>query len=212
MNKERQFGLGALKSPFDLRTFTYVPDKANQKGGERWLPEDIDHQHRVGICTAISLTMRAQKKYGIKFSPDFQYLMQKRAENNWTEGSSISTALAIGKNVGFLPLDEFPIKESDRNLSYAEYILKLQAIPQTDIDKYVAIAAQYKLKAYANIPVTRDNLANGIDGEGSLLIRMEVGEEWWVPKMVVVNITQDEYDAWKSGIINDKDLIEKYGM
>lgn len=175
------YSTGALESPFDIRTFTYVPDKAQVKGGAKWLPADIDNQHRVGICTGISLTMRAQKHFGIKFSPDFQYLMQKRSENNWTEGSSISTALKIGKNVGFLPYEEFPIKESDRNLSYADYILKLQAIPEAEITRLMEIASKYKIKAYAYVPVTRDNLANAIDNSGSLLVRYALDTEWYYP-------------------------------
>lgn len=199
------YSTGAKASPFDIRTFTWVPTKANVKGGERWLPEDCDNQHRVGICTGISLTMRAQKHYGVKFSADFQYLMQKRMENNWDEGSSISTALKVGKNVGFLPYNEFPVGENDRKLSYAEYILKLQAIPESEIVRFIEIASQYKLKAYANVPVSRDNIANAIDQTGALLVRDVVGEEWWTapieplrsPKIIISGhaLNETNYDG-----------------
>lgn len=173
------YSTGANKSKYDIRTFTYVPDKANIKGGTKWLQRDIDDQHRVGICTGISLTMRAQKHFGIRFSADFQYLMQKRSENNWDEGSSISTALKIGKNVGFLPYDEFPIKESDRKLSYTDYILKLKSIPESEITRLMEVASKYKLKAYANVPVSRDTLADAIDSTGSLLVRYALDNEWY---------------------------------
>lgn len=177
-----KYSFGATPSPYDLRTFTYIPDKANIKGGDRWLEENIEDQKRVGICTGISTTMRARKHYGIDFSDDFQYLMQKRAENNWAEGSSISTALSIGKNVGFLPQSEWTHTTlADRDLNYEQYIEKLKAIPETEIVRLSAIASKYKVKAYAKVPVTRDNLANAIDTDGSLLCRFVIGEEWWVP-------------------------------
>lgn len=203
------YTFGANPSPYDIRTFTYVPTTANIKGGTKWLPEDIDHQHKVGICTGISSTMRAQKFFGKKFSADFQYLMQKRMENNWTEGSSISTALKVGKNVGYLPIEEFPIKEEDRFLPYADYIKKLQAIPESEIVRMCAIASKYKLSAYASIPVTRDNLANAIDSDGALLVRYDVGSEWWTepveplraPKVIVsghaINETNYNGDSFR---------------
>jgi hypothetical protein len=175
-----QYSTGALQSPYDIRTFAYIPDKANIKGGERWLPEDIDNQWHVGICTAISNTMRAQKHFKIKFSPEFQYLMQKRMENNWTEGSSISTALRVGKNVGYLPIEHWTFTtEEDRKLNYADYIQKLKSVPESEISRLSAIASQYKLKAYASVPVSRDNIANAIDNTGALLVRYLVGDEWW---------------------------------
>lgn len=203
---------GAKASPFDIRTFQWVPDKANVKGGTRWEPVDHEDQKRIGICTSMSDSMRARKHFGVDFSDDFMYLMQKRSENNWDEGSSISSGLNIGKNVGFLPQSEWTHTTlEDRNLPYSEYIKKLQAVPEEEISRLAAIASKYKIKAYASIPVTRDNLANAIDVQGALPSRFVVGEEWWVPRIININITQDEYDALKSGIINDRDLIEKYG-
>lgn len=199
------YSTGAKASPYDIRTFTYIPTTANIKGGTRWEPVDIDNQHRVGICTGISLTMRAQKHFGIKFSADFQYLMQKRSENNWDEGSSISSALNIGKNVGFLPCNEFPVGIEDRKLSYVQYIEKLKAIPESEIARFVGIASQYKLKAYASVPVTRDNIANAIDQTGALLVRDVVGEEWWTgeieplrsPKIIISGhaLNETNYDG-----------------
>lgn len=176
---EQKYSTGAQESPFDIRTFTYIPDKAQIKGGIKWSPEDIDNQHRVGICTGISLVMRAQKYFGVKFSADFQYLIQKRMENNWYEGSSISTALNVGKKVGFLPYKEFPVGEEDRKLPYAEYIEKLKAIPEIEVVRLIEIAGKYKLKAYAGVPVSRDNLADAIDNAGALLVRYALDTEWY---------------------------------
>jgi hypothetical protein len=181
MNEEHIHGLGALESPQDPRTFTYSPATANLKGGERWKEEDIEDQHSVGICTAISLVMRAQKHFGRKFSPDFQYLCQKKFyDNNWDEGSSIFYALKVGKNIGFLPIEEFVyLTEDDRKLPYNQYIEKLKAIPDSDIELMKERASRYKLSAYASVPVDRDFLANAIDETGALLTRFVVGSEWW---------------------------------
>lgn len=71
---------GAGESPYDLRTFAYVPSGIPNKGGKRYSPSDIEDQHRVGICTAISTTQNARKALGTKFSADFQYLMQKKLD------------------------------------------------------------------------------------------------------------------------------------
>lgn len=179
------YGLGAQKSPYDIRTFTYVPTKANYKGGERWEPEYIEDQHRVGICTSISLTMRARKHFNIPFSAEFQYLMQKReydsqAPIGWEEGSSIFHALKVGKNIGFLPEKEWTHTTiEDRKLPYHEYIAKLKAIPDDEIERLKTIAQKYKLKAYASVPSTREATADAISENGAILQRFVVGEEWW---------------------------------
>lgn len=172
------YSTGAEQSPYDIRTFTYAPTKASVKSGVRWEEKDIDDQKRVGICTAISLTMRAQKHFNIKFSPEFQYLCQKKFyDMNWYEGSSISHALKVGKNIGFLPIEEFPTV--DRNLPYNEYVEKLKAIPDSEIERMKAIASKYKLKAYASVPISREYLANAIEENGALLQRFSLGKEWW---------------------------------
>lgn len=173
--------MGAFDSQKDDRTFTYAPTTANKKGGSRWLPEDIEHQSRVGICTGISATMNARKHYGVDFSDDFQYLCQKKFYDlNWMEGSSIFVALKVGKNIGFLPQSEWTHTTlEDRNLPYVEYIEKLKAVPDAEIERLKLIASKYKLKAYASVPVDRDLLANAIDESGALLARFTVGSEWW---------------------------------
>ena len=204
--------MGAKASPYDIRTFTWIPDKANIKGGERWAEVDIEDQKRVGICTGISVSMRARKYFGVDFSDDFQYLMQKRSENNWDEGSSISSALNIGKNVGFLPQSEWTHTSiEDRKLNYSEYIKKLQAVPEEEITRLMGIASKYKIKAYASIPLTRDNLATAIDEQGALPVRFLVGEEWWTapieplrpPKNPItghaVNLTNYDGESFRIG-------------
>lgn len=175
----KTYSSGADKSPFDIRTFTYKPTKANLTGGIKWGVEDIDDQHAVGICTSISLTMRAGKFFNKKFSPDFQYLMQKKQDGNWDEGSSILSAIKVGKSIGFLPTEDFSISEEYRKLPYHEYIKKLQSFTEEDIEKLKVKASKYKISAYASVPTSRDYLANAIDSAGSLLVRFAIGNEWW---------------------------------
>ncbi len=177
------YGTGAEPSVIDERDFIYIPDKANKKGGERYKAQDIEDQHRVGICTAISLTQNARKATGVAFSADFQYLMQKKFyDKNWNEGSSDRSALHTAKTYGFLPQNEWTHTDmSDRKGSYAKYVAKLQKVSDAEIERLIAIAAKYKLLAgYASVPVDRDLIANAIDeSKAGLITRFVVGREWY---------------------------------
>ena len=184
MNTEKR-GTGALKSPLDVRTFSYRPTGAGGRGGERWTPEDIEDQHRVGICTAISMTMRARKHYGVKFSADFQYMMQKRLYDSqspigWGEGSSAFHSLKVGKNIGFLPESEWThTTENDRKRNYFEYKTMLKNIPDEEVERLVKIAGKYKLEAFAKIPNTADAKHIAIDEGGAIISRFVIGNKWW---------------------------------
>lgn len=182
----RIYSTGAEPSPLDIRDFKYIPDKAALaaplKGGERYAPEDIEDQHRVGICTAISLTMNARKALGLKFSADFQYLLQKKFyDKNWREGSSARSALTIAKNYGMLPEEHWShTTEADRKLSYSRYIEKLKAIPDEEIDRLIKIANGFKLAGFAQVPIERDKLASAVDeSRAGLIVRFVVGREWY---------------------------------
>ena len=179
------FGTGAVESSYDSRTYRHDSTLAIPltSGGVSYKPEDIEHQHNVGICTAISLVQNAQKALGKKFSPDFQYLLQKKfVDLNWYEGSSIFSALKVGKNFGFLPLEEFTyVTENDRFLPYSLYIAKLQAIPDAEIYRLIRLCTN-KLAGYAQLGNDSQSLAKGIlDSKAGILTRYEVGQEWWTP-------------------------------
>ena len=210
-----EFGLGANKSPFDLRTFTYTPSVAPVKGGKRYPKENIEHQHKVGICTAISLTQNARRALGTKFSADFQYLCQKKFyDGDWNEGSAISSALKVAKNIGLLPSKDFKyIKESDRKLPYHLYVEKLKAIPDAEIEKLKKKAAKNKILAFAEVPVDRDSLANAImESESGILARFHVGKEWYTqpieplryPKLIISGhaVTESNFDGGSFRIAN----------
>ena len=184
MKKQFQKGTGGLKSKYDIRTFSYIPDKANYKGGVRYKAEDIEDQFHVGICTAIATTQHAKKNLGIKMSADFQYLLQKKfIDKDWNEGSSLFSAMQVASKYGFLPEKYWTFtKLSDRKLSYIKYIKKLQAVSDKDIEKLLKISAKYKIAGYAGVPVTRDLMANAIDESvGGILTRFALGKEWWTP-------------------------------
>lgn len=175
-----QFGTGAHESPKDIRTFAYVPSKAPQKGGTRYSPEDINHQHKVGICTAISLTQNAEKATGNKYSPEFQYLLQKKyVDGNWDEGSSILSALKVAKNYGFLPVEYWTYTtEEDRELPYEQYIEKLKKVDLT----FLMGKTEHVLQAYAQVPVDIASVENAINESTSgILFRFDIGEEWYTP-------------------------------
>jgi hypothetical protein len=178
---------GANPSPYDIRTFAY-PTKAIyiDKGGSRYSVADIENQSKVGICTAISITQNARKALGKKFSADFQYLMQKREyDKNWDEGSSIFHALKVAYGIGLLPQEEMDkwVTLADRDLPYHEYIKKLQAIPDAEIERLKLIAGSYKIKAYSVVNTDRDSLAEAINSSAAgVLTRYNVGTEWWTDK------------------------------
>lgn len=194
---------GALPSKKDIRTFTAPVTAAYiQSGGARYEPEDIEDQAKVGICTAISLTQNAKVALGTRFSADFQYLMQKRIyDGNWTEGSSILHALKVGRNIGFLPEDEWDYTtQEDREGSYADYIAKLKAVPDAEIQRLTRIAGEVKIKAFAAVPVDRDALAEAIaTSDSGILARFDIGKEWWSSRnMLVTTWNKDQIEPLRS--------------
>lgn len=215
----RIYATGAEPSTRDLRDFKYQPDMAAltapQKGGERYAPEDIEDQHRVGICTAISLTQNARKALGIKFSADFQYLLQKKyIDKNWNEGSSGRSSLHVGYTYGLLPEEHWTFTTiEDRKLSYSKYIAKLKAVPQKEIDRLLEIAKAFKLAGYASVPVNRDLIAKAVDeSRAGLIVRFVVGREWYTAPIEPLRraitpisghlITESNYDGNSGRVAN----------
>lgn len=218
----RIYSFGADPSPVDLRDFKYIPDRARieearaaAKGGKRYEPEDIEDQHRVGICTAISLTQNARKALGKKFSADFQYLLQKKYyDKNWNEGSSARAALHIAYTYGLLPAEEWTFTtEEDRKLSYSKYIAKLKAIPQEAIDTLLGKAKAFKLAGYAPVPINRDKMADATDeSRAGLIVRFVVGREWYTAPIEPIRravtpisghlITDSNYDGMSRRVAN----------
>lgn len=123
-----------------------------------------------------------------KFSVEFQYLCQKKFyDGNWDEGSSIFNALKVGKNIGFLPAELFPyVTEEDRKLPYDQYIAKLQAIPDAEIERLKTLCTD-KLAGYAKVPL--NSLATGISSsKAGILVRYDCGPTWWIPSWLTKDI------------------------
>lgn len=182
----QNLGLGAFQSQNDPRTVNHVPTMAGffSTGGVDYAPSDVENQHGVGICTGISFIQEREKVVGRKYSPDFQYLLQKKFYDlNWTEGSSILNALKVGKKYGFLPMELWTYTtESDRNLPYAQYIAKLQAIPDTEIQRLIGLCVN-KIAGYAQVDANDPMaIARAINGsKAGVICRFEVGKEWFTP-------------------------------
>jgi hypothetical protein len=177
-----KYGTGAKESPYDLRTFAYVPTGVPNTGGVRYTQKDIEHQHKVGICTAISLTQNARKARHIRYSADFQYLLQKKfLDKNWDEGSSIFHALKAARTYGLLPEKYWKHTTlEDRKRPYSAYVKKLQAVSDTEIERLLKLAERHKITAFSKVPVDRDFMAQAIiESEAGLLTRYVIGKEWW---------------------------------
>jgi len=207
-----EYSTGAEKSPYDLRTFSYEPTLGAKKGGVRYKAKDILDQSKVGICTSISLTQNARKATGKDYSADFQYLLQKLHVGNWDEGSSLSTALKVARNIGMLPEKHWTHTTfADRKLGYTKYVKKLQAVTPAEIERLKKLCV--KIKAYAKVPVDRDSLSNAIDeSKAGVLARFDLGSEWWrnpiepvrPPKKVISGhaVTLSNYDGGSFRIAN----------
>lgn len=210
----KTYSTGAEPSPYDIRTFAYQPSNVPNVGGFKYKPEDINDQHRVGICTAIAMTTNAQKALKRRFSAEFQYLMQKKMEGNWNEGSSLSSVLKIAKNIGLLPEKDWTFTtEKDRKLPYYKYIKKLQAVSDKDIEKLKKIAEKTKILAYSAVPTDTSSLALAIfESKSGILTRYALGKEWWSkpieplqpPKEFISGhaVTDSNYDGSSFRIVN----------
>lgn len=202
---DNTFSFGANPSPKDPRTvqhntLTQVTAPLFQ-GGIEYLATDIENQHKVGVCTSASLIQNREKANNMnkkRYSIEFQYLLQKKMYDlNWAEGSSILSALKVGKKYGFLPAELFVdlngnpyATEADRNLSYADYIAKLQKIPDAEVQRLISLCVD-KIAGYSQIDISDpQNLARAIvDTSGGVLCRYEVGNEWWVPSWLEKDIS-----------------------
>ena len=185
------FAFGCNESRYDRKRvyheelLTMADPNVATNGGYDYLPDEIEHQHKVGICTAISLTQNARKAIGRKFSADFQYLLQKKyIDGNWYEGSAILSALKVGQKYGFLPLENWTwTTEEDRFLSYDAYIAKLKAVPDAEIVRLMKLCADYKLSGYAQIAYQDPQAISKaiLASRSGILCMYVVDEQWWSP-------------------------------
>jgi len=204
---EQPLGTGAIESKVDPRTIRHedvaMGGAPLVSGGVAYLPEDIEHQHYVGICTAISLTQNRAKANGRKYSAEFQYLCQKKYyDGNWTEGSSILNALKVGKNIGFLPAELWTATtEQDRLLPYFQYVAKLRVIPDSEVLRLINLCVD-KLPGYASVDVTDpQKIAQAInDSDAGILCMYRAGDTWFIPSWLPKDINPlRKPNPWTSG-------------
>ena len=182
----KTYKTGAFKSPFDLRTFGYVPTKARyvHSAGLQYPEKYIKNQFSVGTCTATSATQHAGKALDKKWSDDFQYLCQKKfIDGNWLEGSSAFSACKVMHQIGLLPEEEWThTTQEDKKLPYQQYIAKLNSISEAELQRLILIANKYKIKGYSKLPdVKRDTIANAIADNPNvgIITRYVIGSEWY---------------------------------
>lgn len=220
-----KLGTGADSSKIDPRTVKHeevsMASVPLVKGGVEYVSEEIEHQHGVGICTAISRVQLRQKQTNKKYSPDFQYLLQKKYYDlNWNEGSSVLTANKVAKTYGFLPANLWThTTESDRLLPYSQYIAKLQAIPLNEILRLINLCVD-NIAGYAQVNVSDPQaIAKAVmdsPGQTGILCRYGCQKNWWSPSWLAKDIDPLRYAPETSGhaIIlasfdYTKDLIQK---
>lgn len=191
------FKATARESHHDYRTIEYdqATTQVYTSGGVDYI--EHENQHKVGICTAISLIQNVEKAIGNKYSPDFQYLLQKKYfDRDWEEGSSIFHSLKVGLKYGFLPIDKWThTTEQDRELPYSQYIVKLQSLSDEEITRLLALCEK-KLTGYTKVDIsTKENIAHAIDNsKAGILCRYTLGKEWWTGK--------DGIPSWDSSKID----------
>lgn len=179
-----QYSFGAEPSKQDPRTIVHEPAMAvvYDTGGAAYEPNEIEHQHKVGICTAISIVQSQQKANGKKYSSDFQYLLQKKFyDGAWYEGSSLLSALKVAKKYGFLPANLWThTTEADRELPYTEYAQKLIAIPDSEVQRLIGLCVD-KIKGYAQVDVNNPvAIARAItESKSGIYCRFSVDLHWW---------------------------------
>jgi peptidoglycan hydrolase-like protein with peptidoglycan-binding domain len=180
-----QIATGCLPSKKDKRTVSHsslsFAGEPLVKGGTEYMASDIEHQHAVGICTAISMIQNREKANGKHYSPEFQYLLQKKfIDGNWTEGSSVLNALKVAKNYGFLPIELFTyVTEQDRYLPYSEYIKKLQGISDAEVQRLIGLCVD-KIGGYASVVNDSQSIARAInESESGVLCRFGCQSNWW---------------------------------
>ena len=186
---EPPFGLGADSSKHDYRTLSHADVGAPQAkpiGGTQYPASVIRNQRKVGICTAISLVQNTEQATGVKYSADFQYLLQKHfIDQNWYEGSSPFASLQAAKKYGMLRIEHFPsIVDETPTINYADYIARLVAVVTDEVKfKNLLSKCEFPIKGYASVKTDDYSFAEGVDdSKAGLICRFNIGAEWWTKK------------------------------
>lgn len=138
-------------------------------------------QHYIGKCIGEGNAKRIDSLFGITSSDDFIYLGAKSIDGNLIEGTSIRSALKFMQKNGVCLFDTWSIPVTEKT-TYTEY-LKYE-VPQYAKDE----ALKYKIGQYFSIPIDETLIKAALVKYGMLVVRMEVGDEWYTPSWLSKDI------------------------
>lgn len=186
--KEKYLIHGADESIKDSRT---IKEKASifdffifpKEGGKAVKPECILDQNRVGICTSISNVEIVFDRTGVRYSEDFQYLLQKKyIDKAWYEGSSIFSSVKASYDYGYLRKEIFDAYFTrNPNEDYNSYSKRLQLIANNEeLMADLLKQCEKPLQGYTKLEITLPALAKAIDDtDNGILVRYTCGWSWF---------------------------------
>ena len=130
-------------------------------------------QYNIGKCTGAGDAKRVDDLQNITSSDDFIYLATKKLiDLNETEGSSIRSVLQLLQTKGACLQSTWSVPVT-QSMTYDQYILNY---PPTNA---FTEALNHKIGQYISIPINVELIKAAIYKYGMLVVRMEVGQEWW---------------------------------
>jgi hypothetical protein len=202
MNKNYYLNGGAIESEKDNRT---IKEKSSlldyfsfpKDGGKAIKLECILDQHRVGICTAISNIEIVYDRTGIRYSEDFQYLLQKKYfDGGWFEGSSVFNSIKASHKYGYLRKEIFDqFFQRNPNEDYANYSARLKSIADNETMMTDLLArCEKKMQGYTKLDNTLPAIAKAIDDtENGVLARFTCGWSWFYK--LINGVTRNCWDG-----------------
>lgn len=182
MNKF-QPGLGSTPSVVDLRDNKDKRLALAVQYPEKYTVDisslEMRMQYKIGKCVGAATTKGTEPLFPSSersgpFSDDFMYRGAKIIDGNEYEGTSIRSALKFAQKFGIATKNTFNVPVSD-SMTYAEYMK--YKIPVEAFEE----GRKHKIGQYLSIPIDADALKAAIYKYGILVVRMDVGSEWWTP-------------------------------
>lgn len=178
------YQFGAVQSPRDYRDIgladvlvpvalpdTFFVDTKN-------LP--VWYQKKIGSCGGHAIGKYGQKleeaETGkvIATSPRFMYALAKCNDNYVPEGTYLRILMKMAQQYGFATENTVP---NDCDLTHEEYVYnrKIENIPKEAFEE----AKQYKIKSYASVGLSLNEIKQAIYQAKGCIILVRVGNPWW---------------------------------
>lgn len=176
-------GLGALASPYDSRDHAaYIEPELSDKHITDISGLRVRMQYGIGKCTGEATAKKTDELFRIDSSDDFLYRGTKdKIDLNLKEGSCIRNVLKFAQKYGVCTRNDFEIPVTDET-TYKEYLS--YNIPQYAYDR----AEKYHIGEYLSIPIEISLLKAAIRKYGTIIVRLEVGDEWYIPSWMASDI------------------------